>query len=117
MPGVGPQVHFGRTECHEIENQLTNEKGERMTTNNVLGWGSYTMRMYMSSVTDSYVNVKSFPRNLLQKLEQVGTRSGMECTHDKHDKIDHVFPIVLRRRGFRERVPAAKFNGLLFDEM
>ena len=53
----------------------------------------------------------------IQKLEEVGTRSGVECTHEKHGELDHVLSIVWRRQGFRERVPAAKFNGFPLDEL
>jgi hypothetical protein len=53
----------------------------------------------------------------IQKLDEVGMRSGVECTHEIHDELDHVFSIWFRRRGFRERVPAAKFNGMFFDEI
>ena len=53
----------------------------------------------------------------IQKLEEVGTRSGVKYTCQMHDYLDYGFSILLRRRYFRERIPVAKFNGTLFDEM
>lgn len=52
-----------------------------------------------------------------QNLEKVGKRIGVECARHSYHKLLNEFPISLWRRGFRERVPAVLFSGLLLDEM